>query len=144
MSCLRKLFLCSCRPQYVSIESDKVSFSDLIEEFNTLHWLGYKKFFIQQQANIHQRSVPSNSIEGQYVDYRFPADASGPFGSDLGPDWLSMEDAIKRYQSIFKEYKYFGDHSLLRRLPFGEYVLSVLAKRLGRPVPGWYDTHASL
>jgi len=142
--CLKKLFLVEDRPSYVSIESEKVSFSALLEEFEVLQSLGYRKFFIKQQTTINKNSVPLNSVEGRYVDYSFKPGSTGPFGSDLGPNWLSKEEALATYKRIFRDYKYFGDHSFFRAMPFGRYFLAALSRIVGRPLPGWYDTHASM
>lgn len=144
LTCLKKLFLVEDRPAFVSIESEKVAFSALLEEFEVLQSLGYRKFFIKQQSDISKNSVPLNSVEGRYIDYKFTPGSTGPFGSDLGPNWLSKEEALVSYKRIFKEYKYFGDHSLLRAMPFGNYFLYALSRIVGIPLPGWYDTHASM
>ncbi|SIT47479.1 conserved hypothetical protein [Paraburkholderia ribeironis] len=140
--CLKKLFKSSCRPKYVSIESEKVAFNQLIKEFSILDSLGYSSFFIQQQADITKKKVPENSKEGLYIDFDFEYGCTGPFGSDLGSKWISREEAIKRYKDIFRYYRWFGDDSFLRRMPLGRYVLYTMSKLIGRPFPGWYDTHA--
>lgn len=142
--CLRKLLDLDCRPKYVSIESEKVSFASLLDEFETLHSLGYRKYYIQQMETISSSKVPPNSDEGEYVEYKFPSGSTGLFGSDLRDNWLSKDEALSRYRDIFKDYKYFGDYSPLRRTSLGKSFLSVLSKVAGRPLPGWYDTHASL
>lgn len=144
MVCLRKLFLTDLRPKYISIESEKANFSFLVEELSVLQSLGYKKFFVKQQSNMAKNFVPLNTREGPYVNYQFVNGSTGLFGSDLGSDWIDLEEALNRYKKIFKEYKYFGDSSLIRRAPFGRHFLYILSKIVGRPLPGWYDTHASL
>lgn len=142
--CLKKLFDVDCRPNFVSIESEKVNFSSLLDELETFHSLGYRKFIVQQQANISSSSIPSNSNEGVYVDYKFPSESTGLFGSDLGSNWLSKEEAVLRYKDVFKDYSLYGDHSRLRKLPLEKYLLYALSKITRRPLPGWYDTHASM
>lgn len=142
--CLKKLFLTDCRPNFLSIESEKIDFSALIEEFDVLQSLGYKKFYVQQQADMTSNSVPLSSKEGVYVDYKFSRGSTGLFGSDLGNGWVPGDAALKKYEHIFREYQRYGDNSLLRKMPFGKYFLFVLGKIIGRPLPGWYDTHASL
>lgn len=142
--CLKKLLSTSYRPKFISIESEKIKFSSLVEEFKVLQSLGYKRFFIQQQANIFNFGVPLNTTEGPYVDFKFTEGSTGPFGSDLGQNWLDTDSALKKYKNIFKEYKYFGDHSILRKMPKGIVLINFLSKFLGRPLPGWYDTHARM
>jgi FkbM family methyltransferase len=142
--CLKKLFYVNFRPKYVSIESQKINFSSLLDEFAVFLSLGYIKFFIQQQSDISSSLVPPNSTEGKYIDYKFPSGSTGMFGSDLGPNWLSKDEALLKYEDIFKDYLYYGDHSLLRNLPLGKYLLHALSKVARRPLPGWYDTHASI
>ena len=143
-ACLQKLLSSCCRPKYISIESEKVDFGKLIQELNSLESLGYLKFYIQQQATIGKCAVPPNSIEGSYVDQSFVKGMSGPFGSDLGSSWLSKQDAVDAYKQIFKSYKYFGDNSVLMKLPLAKYILFIVSKLVGKPLPGWYDTHAQL
>ncbi len=142
MVCLQKLMSTRCRPKYISIESEKVDFDRLIQEFNTLESLGYSKFFIQQQASIGSSKIPQNSMEGRYIDQKFYKGMTGPFGSDLGSDWLSKQDAINCYKKIFRSYKYFGDNSVLMKLFLAKYILFIVSKITGKPLPGWYDTHA--
>lgn len=141
--CLKKLCLLDCRPKYVSIESEKTDFSSLIEEFHTLRLLGYRKFFVQQQADMASKTVPIDTQEGPFIDHDFAQGSTGPFGSDLGVVWLTESEAIEKYRKIFKEYKRFGDGSYIRRMPLGIHLTSVLSKIIGRPLPGWYDTHAA-
>ena len=142
--CLTRLLSTRCRPKYISIESEKIDFIKLIQELNLLESLGYTKFFIQQQATIYKSAVPLNSSEGTYVDQTFVKGMSGPFGSDLGSNWLSKQDAVDAYKKIFKSYKYFGDNSVLIKFPLAKYILFTVSKLVGKPLPGWYDTHAQL
>lgn len=141
LACLIKLLDSDCRPKYISLEADKVDFKKLQEEFRTFARLGYGSFYIQQQADIRKHRVPSGSREGDYVDYSFEDGSSGPFGSDLIGPWLTTEEALLRYKKIFREYRFFGDNSILLKFPL---VCSVISKCMGRPLPGWHDTHARL
>lgn len=142
--CLKKLLRTNSRPKWVSLESDKVDFASIQEEFSVLEQLGYRRYYIQQQADIDKRRLTINSQEGEYVDYRFPTGSSGPFGNDLSGPWLSKEEALDRYSRIFVEYRMFGDSGIVRRWPLGRYAVSAMSKIVGRPLPGWYDTHAML
>lgn len=140
--CLGKLRGTSHRPKFVSIESEKVRFADLVAEFDLFRELGYHRFFIQQQHDIARRKVPPDSTEGCFVDYRFEPGSTGPFGSDLGPDWLTRKQALSRYRGVFTEYTLFGDSARLNKSGRGRAVIDFLARKLRRPLPGWYDTHA--
>jgi FkbM family methyltransferase len=142
--CLRRLLKTHVRPKYVSIESEKIDFTRLVEEFDTLCELGYRKFFIQQQVGISSAKVPSDSREGVYVDHGFVEGSSGPFGSDIGGDWLSRDEAIARYRKIFRDYRWFGDRWPFWHTPKGQRILDRLSGYAGRPLPGWYDTHAKM
>lgn len=144
--CLKKLLVTNCRPAYISLESDKVDFNSVVEEFDVLASLGYRKFFIQQQEGMSRMQVPIGSEEGTYVSYSFPEGSTGPFGADLGPNWLDRDEALKRYKKIFTHYKLSGDNSPFGRLlrnhdHFRYYLQKVLRKPA---TPGWYDTHAKL
>ncbi len=140
--CLKKLMATPYRPRYISIESDKVNFEALVQEFDTFQALGYQRFFLQQQQDIHLRTVPPNSTEGKPVDYRFQRGSSGPFGADLGDDWLTRAEALERYRRIFREYRWWGDDTLMGRTALGRKLAARLQNLTGRPLPGWYDTHA--
>lgn len=142
--CLKKLLRTDSRPKWISLESDKVDFTSLIEEFSVFEQLGYRRYYVQQQANIGDNKVPINSQEGNYVDYCFSAGSSGPFGADLNGPWLSKDEAVARYRKIFVEYQMFGDSGVVRRFPLGRYAVSAMSRFAGRPLPGWYDTHAML
>ena len=144
VECLRKLKQISSRPKWISLESEKVSFELLRTEFDLLEALGYHKFLIQQQGDIYKRIVPCDTKEGPYVKYLFRPGSSGPFGTDLGDQWLSRAGAEEKYREIFKQYRLFGDSSLMRGLPGGKALLHALSKIARRPLPGWYDTHAML
>ena len=142
--CLKKFLATDIRPDYISIESEKVEFINLLEEIETFEELGYKKFCIQQLGNIQQARIPENSKEGKYVDFRFSPDSSGPFGLDLPDNWMTREECIDAYKKTFISYRFFGDFSLIRKLPFSKYFLGVVSRYCGKPVPGWHDTHAAL
>jgi FkbM family methyltransferase len=135
MLCVRQLAQASQRPEYLSIESNKVSWAGLVEEFDELTRLGYTRFQV-----VDQKKHPSGMFrtrDGAEVDYRFILGSSGPFGEYLDGPWLTREQALRRYRWIFLCYRLFGDNTLLERvLP-----RIPLARRLMRLV-SWYDTHA--
>ena len=92
--------------------------------------------------------IKTQTIDGRRIEYTFEPDASGPFGDDLPGSWLTYNEAMKQYKSIFHRYRLFGDHSSLNKMP--QLVQGVTRKlyRIGSgengPLPGWFDTHASL
>ncbi len=135
------------RPQYISIESEKVEFLRLEAELNRLRSLGYSKFKIAQQQSIPGTTIRTTTTDGRVIQHTFEDHASGPFGEDIPQPWLTMEQALQEYRSIFIRYRYFGDDSLYTRVPKRAQGLMSRAYRaltgyIG-PLPGWYDTHAS-
>lgn len=136
------------RPQYVSLESEKVEFAQLKSEMDLLNGLGYKKFKVVQQSNIPGTKIRTRALDGQEFEYVFASHASGPFGGDLPSRWLTYAEALELYKAVFRRYKYFGDYSLVRRMPKTAQRLARIFYRIstgyGGPLPGWFDTHASL
>jgi len=135
MLCVKALEDINCRPKYISIESTKTSWFDLLNEFDTFERLGYTKFKV-----IDQRTHKNEQFRGRHgelVSYAFESEATGPFGQDLDGIWLSKRQAIRKYISIFLIYKTLGDNTflskVLKRIPL---VRRVLGKA------SWYDTHA--
>jgi FkbM family methyltransferase len=141
LDCLEQL---PARPQYISIESDKVSFKGLKSEFSRLQSLGYSKFKVVQQETIPASKIVTDDVNGNKFEYEFEYDGSGPFGEDIGQPWLSYEQAMSRYRKIFASYVLFGDKSVFRRVPGWWRVKVAIRWVFRRPLPGWYDTHASL
>lgn len=137
MVALRSLKASTERPKYVSIESEKVSFSRLEEEFQTFLELGYDRFKVVRQDTVAKQVLPNPAREGRYVDYRFEHGASGSFGEEAPGEWLTAEQAIMAYKPIFLRYRMIGDDPRL-----GRNVKRVFGK-LG-VWAGWHDTHAKL
>jgi FkbM family methyltransferase len=138
VAALRSLSASASKPKYISIESEKVSFSELREEFATFQELGYDKFKIVAQHRLSKQKAPQPSREGEYVDQRFEWGSSGLFGEEAPGEWLSAEEAINAYKTIFLKYYAVGDDPLIRSR-----ILRALLSRLLGPA-GWYDTHARL
>lgn len=138
MVCVNALSLTSCRPQYISIESSKTSWRDLMEELNALERLGYRKFKVVDQG-AHKRGRFRTRLDSQ-VSYSFEVGSSGPFGEDLDGEWLSKRRAIIRYIPIFILYKTMGDNTFLRRHARVVKKIPLLRTALARV--SWYDTHA--
>ena len=128
------------RPVYVSLESEKLRFPSLLEEFDLLTQLGYDRFAVVQQAGL-TGIADAHRVDGSRIAYEFDRDASGPFGPDVGP-WVSRDAAIAQYRKIFRRYRLLGDAALIRRSRVGRAVRARAERALSRPLPGWYDTHA--
>jgi len=140
--CLRALKCFEQKPDYVSIESEKVSFDNLIEELNLLTQLGYTKFRAVQQHGISSQREPNPSKEGRYVGYQFQEGSSGLFGEDLPYKWKNYKQLLNEYKLIFIQYKLFGDHGKITNYFIVKVVRKILWLLLRKPLPGWYDTHA--
>lgn len=140
--CLRALQTMEDRPDYVSLESDKVSFAALQAEFDLLEQLGYREFQLVQQATVPRRAPPRPPREGADIAHVFPYGSSGLFGAELAGPWLSRSAALRRYRAAFLAYRLFGDRSALLRSSMGHRLIQQLSRLAGRDVPGWYDTHA--
>lgn len=138
MLCLRALAKTRARPQFLSIESTKTSWRELIAEFDALRQLGYNRFKVINQAMVQQQLEPGPVREGVFANHRFPPDSTGLFGDDLPGAWLNRRQALTRYAVIFLRYKLFGDNTLgkkiARRMP---------ARLRRRLIPDWFDTHAT-
>ncbi len=140
--CCQALLSFKHKPNYISIESEKVSFDKLEMELNLFTKLGYTDFKIIQQENIKKQKEQKNSRENKFVNYKFLEGSSGLFGKDLPGIWINNHEALKRYKKIFLLYKLFGDRSFWKKNLFLKYFLKIFRKLSGVPLPGWYDTHA--
>ncbi len=133
--CLRALLEFESKPNYISIESDKLSFDRLKEEFLLFKSLGYTSFQAINQADISKQKEPKEG-EGNFANQIFNRGASGLFGKDLPAQWKSEQEILKQYKHIFRMYKLFGDYGSLKRLR------KIVNKFSTKTIPGWYDTHA--
>jgi FkbM family methyltransferase len=140
--CLRALRRFEHKPDYISIESEKVSFDKLVEEVNLLSELGYDRFKAVQQSSIEHQREPKDSKERRCVGYQFGMGSSGLFGEDLPGRWMNDEQIINRYMSVFRRYRVFGDYGILRKTYPGKAIIKALSIVVRRPIPGYYDTHA--
>lgn len=140
--CLNALKNFSMRPSYISVESEKVIFSKLVEEIALFECLGYNKFVAVQQGNIKNTKVPKPAREGVYVMHKFIEGASGLFGRELTGEFKAGKDILTEYESIFHYYNKFGDNSFWRQNKIGRLILTLITKITNKPLPGWYDTHA--
>jgi FkbM family methyltransferase len=161
--CLEGLLASPDRPKYVSLESSKTSFEDLVNEFCLLQKLGYRKYKIVAQHRIEEQRPPNPAREGRFIDHVFEEGSSGTFGRELPGEWMSLEQALKVYMRIFKKYRIVGDAGSLSSLfrqtaqsqrawpiaaadALGRRILSqkLLRSVKARIKAGWYDTHAML
>jgi FkbM family methyltransferase len=149
VACLDALASFAARPDFVSIESEKVSFRRLTDELDILSRLGYEDFQVVQQGRVHRQRPPFPAAEGEYKPWSFSYGSSGLFGNELPGEWVSRDAAIRRYRLIFLCYRLIGDDSFFGRHRAGRRLLlrlSAFLERLGMPVaqplPGWCDTHA--
>lgn len=139
--CLRALLDFEERPDYISINSEKVIFRRLEEEIELFDRLGYNKFKAIQQDFSHleaELALPG----GKKIDYKFEEGASGLFGEETEGKWKTREQILKRYRKIFTLYWLFGDYSFLTQTKKGKIFVAQLERVLRRSLPGWYDTHA--
>jgi FkbM family methyltransferase len=134
--CLRALTKFENRPDYISIRSEKVVFSDLEYEFDLLEQLGYDRFKAVKQDFEKARADLSGEL------YSWEEGASGPFGDDTTGDWKGRGDAVGDYKKIFVKYWLFGDYSYLIQTERGRRFITRLERVTRRSIPGWYDTHA--
>jgi hypothetical protein len=139
MLCIRALEQSPTRPRFVSIESNKTSWRDLVGEFDALESLGYNRFKVVNQNRVSAHREPQPAREGTYAGQRFQPGSTGLFGTELPGRWLTRRRALLKYAFIFLQYRLFGDNTrgeriVRRRLP------AALQRLL---IPDWYDTHAT-
>jgi FkbM family methyltransferase len=139
---LKKLGDYEAKPDYVSIESNKLSLSGIDEELNILQELGYDSFKAVQQAMIPGTLAPRPAKEGHDIEYRHARDASGPFGRELSGNWQSRSAIKNTYRRIFIGYRIFGNDTFMRTNRFARRIWQLLQRTMGRSIPGWFDTHA--
>ena len=132
------------KPQYLSIESERVSFANLKAELERLSQLGYAHFKHVQQATIPGRTVMVETRTGERIPYTFEVHSSGSFGAEAPGRWMTMNECLRAYSRIFVLYRVFGDNSILRRSRAGCCILNLVHWIIRRPLPGWYDTHVRL
>jgi FkbM family methyltransferase len=139
---LKKLGDFEPKPDYVSIESSKVSLEAIDTELDILQGLGYDSFKAVQQATVPGSVAPRPAFEGSDIDYTFPRDASGLFGRELAGKWLNRGQVKRSYRWIFVGYRIFGNDTFVRKNRITRKMWQLLQRLLRRPIPGWFDTHA--
>jgi|ERR1700710_1255121 len=140
--CLQTLRYFDERPIFVSMEASHADWGEVQAELALLADLGYNRFSIVQQSTIPGTEIDTRDLNGAPLHYRFEDDSSGPFGEDLA-EWVSREDAERRYRRIWKFQRVTrGPEAFLRKTQFGKGVRGQAIRFLG-PLPGWFDTHAT-
>lgn len=142
IECLKALKHFKQKPDYVSIESDKLSFDKLLEELDLLSELGYSRFKASQQASVASQVEPKSSKEGRYTGHQFQNGSSGLFGSDLPGEWKDYKKIQAEYKCIFVQYERFGDFGTWRKYLAGKLLREIIKLITQKPIPGYYDTHA--
>ena len=140
--CLERLLDFDVAPDYISIESDKLSLDAIENEIDLLDQLGFDSFKLMQQATITDQRLPKPTHEGKDIDYQIPHGSSGLFGQDLPGKWRSRAAVMHSYGRIMLSYRVFGNDSFMRKNPVAREAWKLLQRITGRPIPGWYDTHA--
>jgi hypothetical protein len=158
IACLRALMDCGARPDYVSMESERMSFERLSEEIDLLTNLRYDAFKAVNQNRVCEQVTPNPPREGRYLRHYFPEGSSGLFGLELPGPWGCKDDILVRYKKILLLSKLFGERSFLQKSRCFRAAVRVLKQRAPSEVsrthpwgltklfkrlnPGWYDTHA--
>lgn len=132
------------KPKYISIESSKDDYQDVVSECDRLRGLGYNRFKAVQQEYIPGMRDQFQRMDGTPFSYTFPADSSGPFGDEIRQNWMGYEAVLDEYRAIFRKYRWLGSGSALLRIPGLHRMLWHFGRRLNIGLPGWYDTHAAL
>jgi FkbM family methyltransferase len=146
--CLEALKAFPIRPDFVSIESDKTSLSNVRHEIELLTGLGYTSFQVVEQSAIPMVVPPNPASEGNYAAHQFEEGASGLFGSELPGKWLTSQEVLRLYKVIRWGYILLGDDGLMRKWRFRGagrlrfWTRDLLQLFTKAAVPGWYDTHA--
>lgn len=131
------------KPKYVSIESNATSYDETIEHLSILTGVGYTKFKIVSQHEIHNQVCPKPAAEGRYVEHSFPVGASGLFGDELPGRWCSLDEIKQQYARIYRNVRMIGPHNgVLRGCNSNKFLRAILI-RLFPGGTGWFDTHAT-
>lgn len=141
--CLKALDKFQQKPNYISVEAEKVNFNRLKADLQLFQELGYTRFKPVQQSGISFQSEPTPALEGNFSNHKFLEGSSGMFGKDLSGNWWTQNQTLRFYKTIHMLNKLFGDNAPLTQYSIGRFLIKVICKITGKPLPGWYDTHAS-
>lgn len=142
-------------PMFLSIESEKRTWGNLVREFRLLERLGYSRYKIVDQTHVPLQKAPDPAREGRFEPHVFEDGSSGLFGNELPGRWMDMFEALEAYKGIFRGYALAGDYGIFRRR-YGLFrmlgsIQQMIVRAAGRkdyqfpdfPPAGWYDTHAA-
>src|SRR5262249_55258725 len=119
MACLNTLSRFRERPDYISIESDKTSLSNIRNEIDLLGDLGYNSFQAVEQSDIPlSQSPPFPPREGTFSDQSFELGSSGLFGAELEDKWKSKREILQLYRVIRMGYFLVGDEGIMKTWRF--------------------------
>jgi len=90
---------------------------------------------------MHLTRALNPSKEGKYILHKFPIGASGLFGKDLNGKWKTKK-ILNEYALIFCNYKRYRDDTIWKQNKYAKKFLNIISKVIGKPILGWYDTHA--
>lgn len=139
--CLEALRFRDDRPQHVSFEATKSSWSELLVEFDLLADLGYDRYKVVPQHEVSQQVAPRPALEGEYVRYRPVAGSSGFFGDEAPGRWLDRKGALNAYMPVFMTYALYGEDGIAHRYPE---IRAELDRYVTAPESSvWFDTHAT-
>ena len=137
--CLNAFLSFEHKPDYISIESEKVYFDKLLQEFELFEQLWYTWYKTINQLDVINQIEPTN-WEWNKVWEKFIHWSSWLFGKDLPWARKTKQDALSRYRTIFRYYERFGDSSFLKNNYPWRLIRKILRKFFH--IPWWYDTHA--
>ncbi len=127
------------KPDYLSIESVKTSWSELVDEFKLLKSLGYDRFKVVNQYKVPNQKSQQPPIEGRFVNHEFKFGSSGSFAEETPGWWLTQAFALFKYRWVFFIYMLVGNDGIFPNIHRKYPKNSKLKKYLH---PKWYDTHA--
>ncbi len=88
---LRDLYNANIRPPYISAEAHT------IDTYCALVFMGYEDYQLVRGAELATRFAghPIQRLDGDVFHRDFSSRSSGPFGEDIGGDWLKRDQALK-------------------------------------------------
>lgn len=143
--CLEALQNFSRRPRFVSVETSGTNDFDYTRDlFARLDALGYSAFKLVDQRTHHRTRLPEPALEGHYIDYRFPLNASsGPFGEETPGAWKPMQPLLRKYRRLLRlQARYTIQSENFSQARWERHRR--WRRFFGAEPVGWYDIHAKL
>jgi FkbM family methyltransferase len=158
LEALKSLANAPVAPTFISVESEKHDWRQLVEQFSIMQTIGYNRFKIIDQLYVWLQKSPQPALEGRYCDHTFEFGSSGLFGNELPGRWLDIFEALELFKGIFRGYALNGENGVFGRRSDLFHLLGRLQSRMARlrgqrtyinpaycfPPASWYDTHAAL